>query len=303
MGADGEASVVQACRALARRLGLGAVVPEVIGRHSNLALRLHPTPWVARVATGTAGPRSAAEWPLRELALARALHAGGAPVGPPAPAELAGPHHEGGWRLTLWQALTLAPTAPDPQASGHALARCHQVLADLPASLPGLGTLAPWSPLDETERLLASPTVAAVADPTGRARCQTRLQHLRERLLAHDAPLQWLHGDAHLNNVRAGADGQPLWLDWEDACRAPLAWDLAGLVGAARVLGGAGAAWAEAALAAWRQQGPPLDEALLADCIEARALFVVAWSWQLGPDAPGRRERLAARLAWLAQRT
>ena len=39
--------------------------------------------------------------------------------------------------------------------------------------------------------------------------------------------------------------------------------------------------------------------ALLDACIEARALFVVAWTAWLGPDLPGRRERLAARLAWL----
>lgn len=69
-----ESDVLTACRSLARRLGLGTLVtPGVIGRFSNLALRLDPTPWVARVATGTAGPRAGLDGARREVALGRAL--------------------------------------------------------------------------------------------------------------------------------------------------------------------------------------------------------------------------------------
>ena len=49
-----EAEVLASCAALARRLGLGEVIPRIIGRHSNLAVHLSPLPLVARVATGTA---------------------------------------------------------------------------------------------------------------------------------------------------------------------------------------------------------------------------------------------------------
>ena len=58
---------VEACRALAQRLGLGEVRPRVIGRFSNLVLALEPTPWVARVAIGTAGPRTEPAWARREM--------------------------------------------------------------------------------------------------------------------------------------------------------------------------------------------------------------------------------------------
>lgn len=294
-----ETAVIQACQRLASHLGLGRVQPVVIGRHSNLALWLDPGPWVARVATGTAGPRAQAAWARREVTLARALSRAGAAVATPAPGDLAGPHVQDGWRLTLWQRLALHDTAPDPCAAGRALARCHAVLHDLPHD--GLGEpTPPWSPLDETARLLAHPVIQARAgDDAGWV--ARRLAVLDRRVRHHRAPVQWLHGDAHLNNVRRLADGSPVWLDWEDACRAPLEWDLAGLVGAARVLG-SDVDWAEAALGAWREVGRPVDEDLLDDCIELRALFVVAWTWWLGPDLAGRRERLAARLAWLRQR-
>jgi hypothetical protein len=298
-----EAAVVRACAALARRLGLGRVEPRVIGRFSNLALALAPTPWVARVATGTAGPRAEPAWAVREIALARALHARGAPVGAPAPGALAGPHVEAGWRITLWQRLDLIDAVPSPEAAGRALAACHAALADLPDRLaPDLPPAVPWAPLDEALRLLALPRVRERAGGASADEIAERLAEVRAALLRHAAPCQWLHGDAQVNNVRTGTDGVVRWLDWEDTCRAPLEWDLAGLVGAGRVLGGAESAWAEAALAGWRTCGPALDTALLDACIEARALFVVAWTWWLGPDQPGRRERLAARLAWLRQR-
>ena len=50
------------------------------------------------------------------------------------------------------------------------------------------------------------------------------------------------------------------------------------------------------------RSGAHSAEELLDACIEARALFVVAWTAWLGPDLPGRRERLAVRLAWLRRR-
>lgn len=307
-GAGAEAEVSAACRALAQRLGLGEVRPRVIGRFSNLVLALEPTPWVARVATGTAGPRTEPAWARREIALAQALQAGGAPVGAPAPGTLAGPHREAGWRITLWRGLDLRPQPPEARQAGRALAACHAVLATLPAALaPGLAVPEPWAPLDEARRLLATaPSGPATAALPGdvRADLLARLDTLACALRAHPAPLQWLHGDAQVNNVRAlQADpAASVWLDWEDACRGPLEWDLAGLVGAGRIFGGPEQAWAEAALAGWREQGPPIDAALLDACIEARALFVVAWTAWLGPDLPGRRERLAVRLAWLRRR-
>ena len=298
-----EAAVIGACAALGRRLGLGRVAPRVIGRFSNLALALEPTPWVARVVTGTAGPRAAPAWAAREIALARALHDRGAPVGAPASGVLAGPHDEAGWRITLWQGLDLTGVAPAPQAAGRALAACHAALAEVPTRLASdLPAPAPWAPLDEAAALLGHPVVRQRAGRDVVDEVAGQLARVGARLRDHPASSQWLHGDAQINNIRTGRDGVVRWLDWEDACRGPLEWDLAGLVGAGRVLGGAEASWAESALAGWRASGPAIDDDLLDACVEARALFVVAWTWWLGPERPDRRERLAARLAWLRQR-
>jgi aminoglycoside phosphotransferase (APT) family kinase protein len=146
--------------------------------------------------------------------------------------------------------------------------------------------------------LLAHPQVRAVADPADLALVTQRLQAVGAWLRRQPAPLQWLHGDAHLNNVLTLESG-PCWLDWEDACVGPLEWDLAGLVAAARVLG-SHAGWSEAALAGWRgATGRTPEPALLAACIEARTLFVCAWTWWLGPTDPQRAPRLRGRLQWL----
>lgn len=290
-----DAALLAACRRLAASLGLGAVQPRVVGRHSNLAVHLAPSPWVLRVATGTAGPRAGGGHAERELRLLRHLAALGAPALPPAPRPLAGPHRVDGWTMTLWPWLDLQDEPPDPMAAGRALARCHAGLRALPHR--GHDDDATWAPLTETLRLLERPLVRQRAADADRHLVGQRLQALSTLLRAHPAPLQWLHGDAHLNNVRSHVSG-PLWLDWEDACVAPLEWDLASLVAGHRVLGG-DSDWPEAALAGWRAEGPPIDETVLDLCIEARTLFVTAWTWWLGPDDPARAPRLTGRLRWL----
>jgi Ser/Thr protein kinase RdoA (MazF antagonist) len=197
--------------------------------------------------------------------------------------------------MTLWPLLDLHDAAPEPAAAGRALARCHAALRGL--SHRGPDEDAAWAPLAEALRLLEQPLVRQRAADADHQLVRQHLQRLTVTLRAHPAPLQWLHGDAHLNNVRGSANG-PLWLDWEDACLGPLEWDLASLVAASRVLG-TESDWPEAALAGWRSEGPPMDEALFDLCIEARTLFVIAWTWWLGPADPARAPRLAGRLKWL----
>jgi aminoglycoside phosphotransferase (APT) family kinase protein len=294
-----EATLLLAAADLARCLGLGAVQPTVIGRFSNLAVALSPTPWVLRIATGTATMRPEAHWTERELQLGRTLHAAGAPVAAPAPRGWGGPHWVAGCRSSLWQRVTVRPEPPEPEAAGAALADCHRALREAaPEALPHAP---PWGALDELQQLLQrpelphhvpAPDLVLVQRLTARCLCALR---------GIDADLQWLHGDAHLNNVVATPAG-PCWLDWEDAQRAPLAWDLASLVAAARVLG-SHAEWSEAALQGWQRRAGPVDKPLLAWCILARTLYVVAWTWHLGPQDAARQPRLQGRLAWLRRQS
>ncbi len=80
--------------------------------------------------------------------------------------------------------------------------------------------------LDEAERIVERLAASgALADDD-----VALLRHLgrvvRERAQDLDLPEQAVHGDAHLGNVITTSRG-PLWNDWEDAFRGPLAWDLA----------------------------------------------------------------------------
>ena len=294
-----DAEVQAACTALAQRLGLGPVAPAVIGRHSNLALHLAPQALVARVATGTSRWRGSLARAQVEVALAQQLVQAGAPVLAPAAPGLAGPHAQGRWIISLWQFYPPQARPADAFEAGRALARCHAVLQDasLSAALP---RPAPWGALDELDRLLADPQVQAAASQADLALVYRRAHRCRTRCEALDWPLQWLHGDAHLNNVLATPDG-PRWGDWEDAWVGPVEADLAGLLAASRVLGDP-AAGPEAALAGWQAVSElPPDPMRLDLAIELRTLYVTGWLWALGAATakPERRARLSGRLDWL----
>jgi len=279
--------------------GWSDIHPVVIGRGSNLVLHLAPHDVVARVATGTARLRDACVHAGRELAVATHLAASGAPVAAPCADQHAPLQLAGAW-VTFWNRLDVLDRMPDPVAAGTALAACHDALRTL--KLPGPVHGHAWQPLAETLALLDHPTVIAAASAEDRELVRAQTKALAPGLRAHSAPLQWLHGDAHLNNVLDTPHG-PAWIDWEDAVLAPIEWDLACLVAGARVVGG-NEAWSEAALTACVATQPrAIDPALLDLCIHARTLFVVAWMWLLGLTSPARRHRMDRRLAWLRHRS
>jgi Ser/Thr protein kinase RdoA (MazF antagonist) len=89
-----------------------------------------------------------------------------------------------------------------------------------------------------------------------------------------------------------------VWIDFEDAFRGPLGWDLACLVVPARVFG-RDVERSEAALAA---HGASVESAALDALVEARAVQLVAWTLALAPNVPAARERAPARIAWLRER-
>lgn len=57
------------------------------------------------------------------------------------------------------------------------------------------------------------------------ARVEDAARRAKERL--EPASFVWLHGDTHLRNVLWGANGRPMLLDWESACRGPVEFDIA----------------------------------------------------------------------------
>jgi phosphotransferase family enzyme len=265
------ASLDHAQAALAAAHGAGFAVEraEVARVASNVLVRLEPGPLAARLTGATEGFRDSAANLRREVRLAAALAAGGAPVLAP----LGGPYEAGGRTVTLWPWLELHGDAGDAEQAGRALRGCHDALADLdPAGLE----LEPHAMLTEARRLAlgALPALVPAID--------------RALATLAAAPQRIVHGDSHPGNVLWTAGG-PLWSDWEDAHLAPLEWDLGCLVAAARVHGN-DFGWAEAALGA---HGGPFDATLLEACVDARVAQGAAYLAATGRGEVGRH------LEWL----
>lgn len=259
----------QAALAAARGAGLAVERAEVARVASNVLVRLEPGPFAARLTGATEGFRDSTANLRREVRLAAALAAAGAPVCAP----LGGPYEAGGRAVTLWPWLELRGDAGDAGQAGRALRACHDALADVdPAGLE----LEPLAMLAEARRLAAG-ALPEIVPPVDRALATLGA-----------APHRIVHGDSHPGNVLWTAGG-PLWSDWEDAHLAPLEWDLGCLVAAARVHGN-DFGWAEAALVA---HGGPFDAALLEACVDARVAQGAAYL-----AATGRGE-VSSHLEWL----
>jgi aminoglycoside phosphotransferase (APT) family kinase protein len=276
-GADGRMAPEEAALAVAADLGLGADRAQVAGAGTHVLVRLEPGPVAARV-TGD-GPLARFAGDLdAEVRIAAALHAAGAPVVPPLDGVPPRAHARGGRRVTLWRWWDRAPAddSDTPEAAGRALAACHRALARV-APLPALE---PWGGLRAARALLGEVPPAA-------------REVLAPHLAVPGGPVRPVHGDAHAGNVLPG----PVWHDWEDAQLACAEWDLACLVAPGRVVGmdfGHG----EAALAGYDE---PYDAALLERCVAARTAQQAVAGLLLGDEPPGLPERVAVRMAWLAE--
>lgn len=282
-----EAAVQKVCIELSRRLDLGNVTPRIIGRFSNVAVALDPMPIVARIATGTALLRDTLTFARREIDIAHFLAEFGAPVVPPCPAPLAGPHQIDAWTISLWRRIEVLPEPSDAVEAARRLKTCHALLRGYPNASPY------WGAFDEFEELLAHPRVHALCHPKDRSLMDRQMSECRRALETYQSVGQTLHGDSHRNNVLHTSAG-PLWTDWKDTIEAPVEWDLACLVTGSRITG-QNLNWAETALAAYG----PHDAALLELCIQARALFGAAWICFLAAENPERQQRFTVWLNWL----
>ncbi|KQS68462.1 aminoglycoside phosphotransferase family protein [Modestobacter sp. Leaf380] len=286
---DRVARAVAAAAGCARSLGLPVGEPRVLADGVNVVVSLGPAPVVARVATLTPLLRpDAAHQPLRDLALARALVAAGAPVLAPSDLVPAGPHTRDGLVLSFWRRVDVSDRRPTPAEAGRTLADLHAVLRDVDPGWDG-------DPLDTPLQDLAAfagrgVSLGAPADLVERT--AVLVEELRPRLAG---PVQVLHGDAHPGNLLHSPDGW-VWADLEDTCRGPVGWDLACLRRTGRLDG-------RAALDA--VPGAPSD-AELAPWLSLRALHAAAWWFvhavRLPEDLPAAREQLRDAVAEVSAR-
>jgi Phosphotransferase enzyme family len=224
-------------------------------------VHLKPAPVVARVMTGTALLHDDVEpWLAREVAVAAFVTERSDLVVAPTDLLPPGPHRQDGLWMTLWEFVPHAAAAPplEPRQLGRSLRSLHAVLAAYPGDLP---------PLSETRDWLGRLLDELPPSPALRA----RLDALTPTVFESALPAQALHGDTSMSNLLRTASG-PLWIDLEDVCAGPVAWDVAGLVSSARARGRSAAFVAEL-LAAYGDPGVDDLEAFL----EAHALYATIW--------------------------
>jgi aminoglycoside phosphotransferase (APT) family kinase protein len=281
---DLPARALAAAVAVARAHGVRSSDPAILSARSNLIVHLRPAPVVARVAAATAVLRpDVREWLGREVAVAGFLAGQGVGVVPPSDEVPPGPHEHGGLVLSFWRLVAPDPDRqPSVAEAGRALQELHRALRDFPGELPYLA-----SPLGEVPRLLDRIERHGELPFADLARLREAHERLAATLRSPARPAAALHGDAHLRNLIATADGL-LWNDFEDTCCGPIHWDLACFC---RQIPGGG----EAALAAYGGGAPTLEE--LAPWLEARELQGTVWLVAMSRYFPDRRPRAEEMLA------
>jgi predicted trehalose synthase len=246
-------AAVAAALEVARAHGLRVGEPAVLNDLFSVMVHLRPAPVVARVPTWTARLRTpVVDWLQREVEVTSFLSEQGAPVVAPSRELPPGPHPHDGLVVSFWTYVR-----PDPDRTATA-ADCSAMLVDLhaalrsyPGELPTLGAA-----VVDLRWLEALDLAAGVLSDADVARLRASAGRLRPFLEAPGGEVQPVHGDAHAGNLIATRDGL-VWIDFEDACRAPVEWDLATMMD-------------PGAVAAHHRPDP----AVLARCRELRALQV-----------------------------
>jgi Phosphotransferase enzyme family len=272
---------------VAREQGLPGDDPEVLSSRGNVIVHLRPAPVVARVATLTAWTRREPFlWLAREVAVAGYAAGQGGPIVAPSALADPGPHWSNGLAVSLWTWIPPSPARPGPAEIGAALARLHLAAAGFPGELPVLSPLraliSDGLAALERDQVLARAVLAALRD---------RHAAILGELDGVTGPALVLHGDAHAGNLllaggaasgtRSGSGW--LWIDLEETCRGPRAFDLA-------VLADHQGADAGAALAAYAAvTGEPLPEPeVLALFTRARRLEGAVWTLGMAHQYPAR---------------
>jgi Phosphotransferase enzyme family len=294
-GKTGGGSPLAAAQAVAREHGVACDEAVQIAAGSNVLVHLKPAPVVARVMTGTAVLHDDPErWLAREVAVGAFAAERSDLVAPPTDILPPGPHLQDGLWMTLWKFVPHDAQAPppEPRQLGSSLRRLHAVLADFPGDLAPLSETRDW-----LERLLDELRPSPWLTQRDIDWLRSELEALTPAVFESSLPAQALHGDASMSNLLRTESG-PVWIDLEDVCAGPVAWDVSGLVSSARARGRS-AQFIEELLAAYGEPGVEGLEAFL----EAHALYEVVWHAFEARRRPRAMERAAAALArWRERR-
>jgi hypothetical protein len=247
---------LSAATALAERLGLGVVTPEVLHLGNHTTAKLNPWPIVARIASGTSFDFSH-DGLSRELAIATHLAAHEAPSVRPTTEVDPGPHGDGECAVTLWQFIDgrVVTTEDDAFAAAASLKLIHSALRNLDADLPSF-----IAKVESCKTILRDSAEAPMLTGTDRAFLERLYRSLRRELDGVGGGWQRLHGDTHIGNARIIESGA-IWMDLEAACVGPVEWDVVNLP-----------------VATW-SEFPGIDRALMRLFTDIRSLCVAVWCW------------------------
>lgn len=210
-----------AIRSVARDRDLPTDLTILSERWNTVAL-LGDSGVVARAATLS---DLACEDPLavsgREVETCRELARRGAPVAAP----IGEVTQIEGVPVSLWERVDGVMGEASESAMVTALARIHELGADLGVDLgveqPWFATIADTVPY-RIEQLVDRGVIDRGTGAALHGRCARHL----DAVAAADLPGGLVHGDAQPRNAMA-VGGSAVWIDFEESCRGPYAWDLA----------------------------------------------------------------------------
>ncbi len=208
--------------ALCRDLGLGDVTPLPLKAAHHTTLAIPSLAMVARVQS--AEPVDEAwQRAVDEIAVARHLARRSAPAIAPF-GEWAGPHVADTSVVTFWPYFEARPAEEhDAMHVAASLGALHDALSDYVCPLP------PYTAaLDRCWSVLVGERGSGGLAEDDRALLMRHHRRLRGEAEKRASPWVPLHGDVHLGNFLVGSSSA-LWIDFEDACRGPREYDIAGL--------------------------------------------------------------------------
>jgi Ser/Thr protein kinase RdoA (MazF antagonist) len=210
---------------VARDLAMSIDEPVLIQETNHAVVWLRPHPIIAKVGIRPDGAAA-----LRhEYTVASALTATGAPVAAPWPGMGPRVDRESGFVVTLWTRLETDPTLELIEADrGTSLRLVHEALARIDVELPSFR-----ASLERTRIALLDDIRMAALPAEDRHFLREAFEELTDRLDGMAFPERAIHGEPHNGNCLTTPQGLR-WIDFEDACRGPVEWDLAFLTEEAR---------------------------------------------------------------------
>ena len=246
-----------AATSLAGELDLRVDDVVVIHNSNKLALRLLPCDVFARV--GLVGHEVSA----LEVELAQRLAAIGSPVAALEPRVNPRVYEGDGFAMTLWIYYeVVASDHVSPAEYAGALYRLHAGMRSVEIATPHF-----MERVAHAERLVADRDETPAIAEADRDLLLRTLRSARAEIHSRGAAEQLLHGEPHSGNV-LGAQGGPLFIDFETCCRGPIEFDVAHVPDEVSA------------------RYPDVDQILLQECRRLVLAMVAAWRWDVRDEFP-----------------